>query len=222
MSDLRTLVCFAVKEEARFFRQRVSKSAVQVILTGMGHRNAESALQAWLARERPKLVLSAGFAGGLRPGLSRNTVLFDTEEGALAKALVGAGAYPASFNCVPRIATSVKEKRALFEMTGADAVEMESGSIRKLCQQQHIPNAIVRVVLDSADVDLPLDFNALLTADQQLHPGKLALALAKSPGKIPALLQLRRHSARAARRLAEVLAHVISAPFTISPAECQA
>jgi hypothetical protein len=116
----------------------------------------------------------------------------------------------------------VREKRALFEMTAADAVEMESGSIRKLCQQQHIPNAIVRVVLDSADVDLPLDFNALLTADQQLHPGKLALALAKAPGTIPALLQLRRHSVRAARRLAEVLAHVISAPLTISQAECQA
>ena len=212
MSELRTLVCFAVKEEARFFRERVSGSDIQVLVTGMGQRNAERTIQAWLAKERPKLVVSAGFAGGLRPGLSRNTVLFDTEEGALVKALKAAGAYPATFNCAPRVAATVKEKRALFEMTGADAVEMESGTIRKLCQQQHLPSATVRVVLDTAEVDLPLDFNVLLTEDQQLHPGKLALALAKSPGKIAALLQLRRHSTRAARRLAEVLAHAMSAP----------
>jgi adenosylhomocysteine nucleosidase len=211
MNEVRTLVCFAVKEEARFFRRRVSGTEVQILLTGMGPRNAERTIHAWLAKQRPALVLSAGFAGGLRPGLSRNTVLFDTEEATLAKALSAARAQPGTFACVPRVVTTVREKRGLFEMTGADAVEMESAVIRTLCHQQQIPNAMVRVVLDTADKDLPLDFNALLTAGYRLHAGKLALALAKSPGKIASLFQLRRHSTRAARRLAEVLVHAVAA-----------
>ena len=211
MSEVRTLVCFAVKEEARFLRKRVSGTDIQILLTGIGRRNAEKAVQAWLANHRPKLVLSAGFAGGLRPGLNRNTVLFETEEAGVAKGLLAAGAQRGSFNCVDRVATTSQEKRAFFEMTGADAVEMESGTICALCHQQHIPNATVRVVLDTANEDLPLNFNVLLNADQQMDMRKLAVALAKSPGKIAALLRLRRQSVTAARRLSEVLAHVVAA-----------
>jgi len=211
MSEVRTLVCFAVKEEARFLRKRVSGTDIQILLTGIGHRNAEKAVQAWLGNHRPKLVLSAGFAGGLRPGLSRNTVLFETEEVGVANWLLAAGAQRGSFNCAARVATTMQEKRALFEMTGTDAVEMESGRIRALCHQQHIPNATVRVVLDTANEDLPLNFNALLNEDQQMDMRKLAVALAKSPGKIAALLRLRRQSVTAAKRLAEVLAHLVAA-----------
>ncbi len=210
-NEHRILVCFAVKEEAQFFRERFFGDDIQVLLTGMGQTNAQKAVYAWLEKQRPNLVVSAGFAGGLRPGLSRNTVLFATQEIPLAKALEAAGAWPGLFHCAARVASTVEEKRALFQQTGADAIEMESGAICALCQQQRIPSATVRVVLDTADEDLPLDFNALLTADQQLHPGKLALALARSPAKIGALLRLRRQSATAAKRLAEVLAHLVAA-----------
>ena len=52
----------------------------------------------------------------------------------------------------------------------------------------------MRVILDTANEDLPLDFNQLMTADQKMSYGKLALALVKSPGKVGALLRLQKQS----------------------------
>ena len=91
------------------------------------------------------------------------------------------------------------------ELTKADAVEMESSIIRQICRDQKIPSATLRVISDPANEDLPLDFNALMTADQNLSIPSLIVALAKSPGKIPALMQLQRNTSFAAKRLAQVL-----------------
>lgn len=208
-----TLVCFAVKEEAQFF-DPITRACpnVRLLLTGMGPQNAERAISLALQRDRPTLVLSAGFAGGLRPGLPAGAVLFALEgQPDLRSALLAAGTQPARFHCANRVAATVSEKKALWERTGADAVEMESEVICASCHQQGIPSATVRVVLDPAEEDLPLDFNRLMTPDQRLDPRKLAKKLARSPQKIPALLRLRRQSNEAAQKLAEVLARVIGA-----------
>jgi uridine phosphorylase len=175
----------------------------------MGSVNAQRAITAELARATPRRVLTAGFAGGLARGLATGTVLFSSQDDELAKSLQTAGALPARFHCAERVATTVREKRALREQTGADAVEMESAIICAVCGRQGIPNAVVRVILDSATEDLPLDFNVLMDTRQELAPGKLALALLRQPQKIPALLRLQRRSAAAARALTQVLTRVI-------------
>lgn len=209
----RVLVCFAVKEEARAFQKLAGKREnLKVILVGMGKRNAQQALRAALAKERPQLVLSCGFAGGLRPELATGSVLFaaDPQTG-LEPALLVAGAKPARFHCAEAVAATAERKRALWESTGADAVEMESQVICAICREQKIPSATVRVILDTADENLPLDFNQLMTADQKMSYGKLAVALAKSPGKVGALLRLQKQTRTAAGNLAEVLARVTAA-----------
>jgi hypothetical protein len=137
------------------------------------------------------------------------TVLFSSSDDELARCLRSAGALPARFHCAERVATTAREKRALHEQTGADAVEMESAIICSVCGRQGIPNATVRVILDIATEELPLDFNVLMNARQELAPGKLALALLRQPQKIPALLRLQRRSAAAAGALAKVLTRAI-------------
>jgi adenosylhomocysteine nucleosidase len=211
-TEVRTvLVCFALKEEARPFERLVAgRRDVKVILVGMGKRNAERAIRAALVEERPALVLTSGSAGGLRPDLTLGTVVFDAgPETRLEPALQGAGAKPVRFYCSERVAATVAEKRALRESTGADAVEMESEPIRAVCREQKIPSATVRVILDTAEEDLPLDFSELLTAEQKLSYVKLALALLKAPGKVGALLQLRRQSQAAAEKLGQTLAGLL-------------
>ncbi|HXR04871.1 MAG TPA: hypothetical protein VN836_09210, partial [Verrucomicrobiae bacterium] len=72
-----------------------------------------------------------------------------------------------------------------------------------------IPCATVRVISDTATEALPLDFNRLSKPDQSLDYGKLFLAVAKSPGKIGALMELQRKTRFAAEQLAAVLAKII-------------
>ena len=202
----KVLVCFAVKEEAAPFRKLLpARTGISVLITGMGQSNAQASLKEALKSEKPDLVLTCGFAGALRPGLENGRVLFETNNNALKPALEAAGAQAARFLFSSRVATTAKEKHALWEKNGADAVEMESEAICLVCNALGVLSATVRVVLDTAEEDLPLDFNALMTPDQKMSYRKLAATLARSPGKIGALLRLQKQSQAAAQKLAEVL-----------------
>jgi nucleoside phosphorylase len=205
------VVCFAVKEEARFFQRLASaRREVRVLLTGIGSRNAERVVRSLLEASRPGLVVSAGFAGGLKAGLARGTVLFaNAQYATLEKALLAAGAERGRFHFAKRVVTRAAEKKRLHEDTGADAVEMESQIIHAVCDEHQVPCVTVRVVLDTAAEDLPLDFGELLTPDERMDMWKLAVAVMKRPGRIPALLKLRKDSELAAKRLGEVLGRVV-------------
>ena len=207
----KVLVCFAVKEEAGGIREWLKTRAnIRTVIVGMGKRNAERATREALRNERPALVITGGFAGGLRPGLETGTVVFAAEaETGLEAKLSAAGAQAVKFACVDRVAATAAEKRRLRNSTGADAVEMESAVIAAVCGEEDIPCATVRVILDTAQEDLPLDFNALMTAEQQMSYTKLGLALAKSPGKIAGLLKLQKQSNGAAEKLGQVLRAVL-------------
>jgi purine-nucleoside phosphorylase len=225
------LVCFALKEEAAAFRKiAAGHSGVFVHIVGMGRRNAEKSIRDLLAAGTPPLdlVLTCGFAGGLKSDLKVGDVLFEMPKpnaeasesntrssGGIAgpdleMKLLAAGARPAKFFCADRVAVTVTEKNQLRAETGADAVEMESAAIHDVCRERGIPSVTVRVISDTADEDLPLDFNALSKPDKNLDYGKLAWTIARSPGKIVALLQLQNKTSRAARHLAVVLEKLVS------------
>jgi adenosylhomocysteine nucleosidase len=212
MTEITTpvFVCFALPEEARPFQKRVPKSpAIRVIVTGMGSRNTERSLAAALGESKPAFVLTCGLAGGLDAALPPSTVLFETGDAALAARLSSAGLRAARFHCAGRIVVTAFEKAALRRETGADAVEMESGCIHAICRRHGVRCATVRVISDTASEDLPLDFNALATPEMNMDFGKLALAVARSPGRIPSLLRLQRRVSMAANALAEKLVAIL-------------
>jgi adenosylhomocysteine nucleosidase len=229
------LICFPLKEEAAPFRKvAAGQSGISILLTGIGRKNAEKSVREFLAGNAPELVLTCGFAGGLNPDLKLGDVVFEIPEPfsissrsrgdeaqineisetphvvsyGLREKLPAAGAKPARFFCANRIAVTVAEKKKLRDESGADAVEMESGAIHAICREHGIPCATVRVISDTANEDLPLDFNALAKPDQNLDYGKLAWAVLKSPGKIGALLQLQKQTRFAAEQLASVLEQI--------------
>jgi adenosylhomocysteine nucleosidase len=228
-----TLICFALKEEAAPFRKIAAGGLrrghlVSILLTGIGRQNAEKSVREFLAANSPELVLTCGFAGGLNPDLRLGDVVFElanaplapslspqsgervsarTGEG-LSSKLLTAGAKPARFFCADRIATTAEKKKLRAE-TGADAVEMESAAIHAVCRERGISCATVRVISDTANEDLPLDFNALSKPDKSLDYGKLLWAIAKSPGKTGALMKLQKQTRFAAERLAEVLVKIV-------------
>ena len=205
-----TLVCFALEQEAAPFRRFAVKIPdVKILVTGIGARNAETSLRRFLAQHPVKRVFTCGFCGGLNPDLKGGEVIFMTGYPELEKRLLEADASLATFVSFPSIVTTAVEKKQLRTKTGADVVEMESEAILAVCREKKIPCAMVRAISDTAGEDLPLDFNALARPDMNLHYGKLFLAIAKSPGKIGALIKLQKRTKLAAKNLAEVLVKLV-------------
>jgi nucleoside phosphorylase len=208
--EIGTLVCFALEQEAAPFRKMAMKIPdVAILVTGMGTKNADAAVRRFLAKNLPKLVLTCGFAGGLDPELESGEVVFMTGYPALEERLVDVDAIMANFLSSPRIATTAAEKKQLRAETGADVVEMESGAILAVCRENRIPCAMVRVISDTADEDLPLDFNQLVNSETNLSYFRLAWAIVKVPWKIGALIQLHKKTSMAAQQLAEVLTKLL-------------
>lgn len=206
------LVCFAVPQEAGpFLKSLRARQDVSVVITGMGARQADRSIRAALDRFAPGRVFSCGFAGALDPKLKVGEVLFEsaTLSHPWQTKLRSAGARPAKFFCAEQVATTAKEKFSLRTRTGADGVEMESGVIGEVCRARGVECLTLRAISDAAHEDLPLDFNALMTPQDNLSFSRLAWAILKAPQKIPALMRLGRNSAQAAEQLSRVLNAVV-------------
>jgi adenosylhomocysteine nucleosidase len=216
MEDKKVAVCFALAEEAGPF-ERVCGDKVHVFLTGIGRENAEKAAREFLATHSPELLMTCGFAGGLTPELKIGDVIFEIPTNgsagsdaytAIRSKLAAAGTREAKIFCADRIATTATDKKQLREETGADAAEMESGAVQAVCGGRGIPCVTLRVISDTADQDLPLDFNKFLGPDKSLDMSKLMVAVAKAPWKMGALMELQKNTKLAAQRLADVLVKI--------------
>ena len=209
-----TAICFALAEEAGVFNKTYTGNT-PVFFTGIGRFNAEKAVKNFLATNTPGILFTCGFAGGLVSELKIGDVVFEIPSGdgnpyaAVRSKLTAAGARAAKIACTDRIATTAKEKKKLREETGAEAAEMESGAVQALCRERGVPCVTLRVISDTADEDLPLDFNNFLKEDKSLDMSKLMMAVAKAPWKMGALMELQKNTKLAAQRLAEVLVKVI-------------
>jgi nucleoside phosphorylase len=201
------LVTFAVKEEMKFFP---GGPGIRRFITGMGRDNADHAIAMAGEQIKPRLVLTCGFAGGLNPVLKSNEIVFSADEDSpLCDTLKKAGGTPVSFFCARRVAITSEEKQRLWRGMGADAVEMESESIREYCREHQIPSATIRVISDTALEDLPLDFNTLMSPAQKIHYGKLTWALVRAPFKLAELLAFQQKTIDAAKSLGAFLNKVI-------------
>jgi adenosylhomocysteine nucleosidase len=208
-NNAKVLVCYAVKEEVGRL-VRTHGGGCTVLVTGMGRRNAVESLNAELELENYRLVLTCGFAGGLNPSLKCGTVVFSEDpELAYSDRLIQFGAVPAKFHCAKRVAVTAAEKAALRGSTGADVVEMESSAIRILCRERQIPSATIRVILDTAQEDLPLDFNALMTSHDKVNYLKLIWSLLIKPHKLLPLYHFHNRANTAAEQLDKVVRELL-------------
>lgn len=204
------LVCFALRQEAAAFKRFVrANPAVTALVTGMGLVNAGRAVQQVVQGRHFDEVFSCGFAGGLNPRLAPGTVLFHTADPALAERLQKAGAIPARFALVDKLLVTAAAKAQCYSATGADAAQFESEAVQAICRQRNIPFAVVRVVLDAANENLPIDFNKFISAGGGFQYGKFFGAIACAPGKIRLLIQLMKRCRFASTKLAVVLAAAI-------------
>ena len=152
-------------------------------------------------------LISFGLAGGLAPGLPAGAVLVPERvlgggewlcDPVLARRLgVPAGAILA----VPGIVATADAKAALWRQTGALAADIETGAVAQVAAASALGFAVLRVVCDPAERDLPPAALTALDAAGRIQPGALLRSLARHPGQVGALLALGRDAAAARRAL---------------------
>ena len=205
-------VTFARPEESGAFRRRlggvrkgkcgaltawrgsIGKIAVTVIHTGIGPASAERAIRELLAHEKPRRVISAGFAGGLDPALRAG----DTLTADFPTPLIFSKAVPLE---------TPAEKIAAFRETGARIVDMETGIIGAACAGAGIPLTAVRAVSDSADEPRPVPFGVWFdTERQRARPLALVAHLLRHPSHIAPFARFVLRLPRVAEALAQAIA----------------
>jgi adenosylhomocysteine nucleosidase len=179
------------------WRGSIGKIAVTVIHTGIGPASAERTVRELLAHEKPRRVISAGFAGGLDPALRAG----DTLTADFPSALIFSKAVPVE---------TPGQKIAAFRETGARIVDMETDVIGAVCAGAGIPLLSVRAVSDSANEPLPVPFGVWFdTARQRARPLALVAHLLRRPSHIAPFARFVMRLPRVAAALAQAVAQAV-------------
>ena len=216
------------RRDAHGFRiARLGNVKVVLAATGDGIRRARRGLAALCDTHRPGAIVGMGVAGALTNELSIFDVLVARRvlgEGAEApppdaamasRALAIPGAREATFLTVPEPIVSRATRGALASSLGADAVpvavDMESAAWAREAAERRIPYALLRVVNDGADEELPAYLSRCTDAEGGIHRSRVALAALCHPASTPALSPMRRRVLEASARLAAFVEHFLNA-----------
>jgi len=215
------VVC-ALAAEARHLTPLADGTLLAV--SGMGMAAASQSAQALVEAGAGALV-SWGMAGGLDPALVAGTVFLPSEVVAAEGVVLSTASHwrerlsmavrtqPATTLPIilqgrlltsPKAIGSLSEKAALFQQTGAAAVDMESLAIAEIAHTHQLPFIAIRVIVDSAGDTLPRAVTAAADSEGHLQVWRLMGALARAPADLPPLMRLARRYRAANRSLAAI------------------
>ncbi|MDR2117165.1 MAG: 5'-methylthioadenosine/S-adenosylhomocysteine nucleosidase, partial [Planctomycetaceae bacterium] len=197
-----------------------------IVESGVGQANAGRAAEVLIDVFKPKRILSAGYAGGLAKRLKQFDVCFPE---ILLRESDGKKFYAS--NSVPEIidestclekqnrklillttdfvAGSPKQKSMLYHKTGAELVDMETFAVAEVCRKHQIPLLAVRIILDTAEEQIPKDVQRIL---KNVEKGSARLAgsvigsIFSRPSSMLDLFSLKQRALRATDRLAKQIA----------------
>ena len=95
------------------------------------------------------------------------------------------------------ILDSAEAKAALYERSGALAVDMESQVAARFAQSRRLPLAVLRVISDDARHTLPPAALVAMKPDGRIALGQIVKSLLRHPSQVPALIRTARTSNRA-------------------------
>jgi adenosylhomocysteine nucleosidase len=160
-------------------------------------------------------LISFGLAGGLdpavRPGMVVVPVSVLTEQGTFA-ADAGLAAWFGGLTGHhlwggQQVVVSTAEKAALFERTGAAAIDLESGAVAQAASVRGVPFIAVRAVCDPAERGLPPAALVALGSSGGIGIWRVLGSVLRQPGQVPELLALARDAAAARRGLVAACLH---------------
>jgi adenosylhomocysteine nucleosidase len=162
-----------------------------------------------LAARGGEAILSFGVAAGLAPQCSAGVCLLGREivyEGcsysadpawtASIKNLIGS-AVLVRIAGVDRPLVRSSEKEALHQTSSAAAADMESHVVARLATVFALPFAVLRVVADPPELELPPAALAGMRGDGRLNVGAVLASLVRRPSQLPRLVRLAADAGRA-------------------------
>jgi adenosylhomocysteine nucleosidase len=99
---------------------------------------------------------------------------------------------------------SMPEKSALFEKSGALAVDMESAAIARVAAAARLPFLAIRAISDSATSAIPRPLLNATDAFGRVDPFRLLISLARRPYLLPNLIHVGLSFRRAQNTLKKV------------------
>jgi adenosylhomocysteine nucleosidase len=164
-----------------------------------------------------KGVISVGLAGALSPLLKVGEVVIadrviqgretwrcsDIWRVALAAKL--AHTHQGSVAASDTILENAETKAALYENTGALAVDMESAIAGRFAAKRNLPFAVLRVISDDAQHVLPPAALVAMKPDGGIAIGRVLGSLLRHPSQVPSLIRTARSSNKAFAELLRCL-----------------
>jgi len=198
----------------RIWHFGVGGHEITLFEAGMGSRNAGSAASA-AASEKPDLMISAGFGGGVLPGLKIADVLVAEQLFAWTGTGLEQATVPlyeldnsrTSFLLRGSFVTcdSILNKRQLAELLPKSAkqpvVEMESAAVAGVAVEHGIPFLGIRAISDPWDEELGFSITEFCDDKMRIRALKVFATILRRPYIIPQLIRLARNSRMAAKGL---------------------
>jgi len=200
-----------------FHTGSVGGFSITLVLSGVGQNNAEEATKILADVFAPKMICSAGYAGGLSSRLKQfalcvpEQVLRESDGQALDLSS------PIPRKTVPMlnkftlltandVVESPEQKRALYAQTGAEIVDMETFAVADVCQSREIPFLAFRVILDTVNDPIPKDIKLILDnmgKGVSRFTGALLGSVWSRPSVVLDLVSLKQRAFTATERLAQ-------------------
>lgn len=199
-----------------FHSGRLAGRQVTWCVAGVGAESAAAATEHLIVGHRPRVVIAAGFAGGLASGILRGSVVrpgrvvSDTSLAAFDLSGAAADDGATTIVSVSAVAATPSSKRELALRTAAQVVDMETHAIAAAAATVGVPCECVRVISDDASDSLPPEVASLASARSSLRRIGLAVgAIGRRPSALADFWRLWERSVVDSRTLATALAHRI-------------
>ena len=199
----------AVPHESHDLRRVIAGRRVILTHTGIGTVAAEKSVRALLAAHRPRWLLSTGYAGALDPALAHGELFLATNFTA-PELLARSTAHRGILTTQATAAETPLAKAALARATGAQAVDLETSAIARVCAEHGIPMLSLRAISDTAGAEIPVPLHISYDLARQ-RPRILALLafLVGNPSRIPPFMRFVRGLAPARAALTTAVVAII-------------
>lgn len=192
----------AIESRGRRWRAFQNQRAVAVC-SGIGALAAGRAAEA-IAEMGVEVMVSAGYAGGLVPGLRAGgpltpEMVVDAETGARFKAIFGGGTLVSSTRVVGE-----EEKPVLAHRYDAQAVDMEAATVAAVAERHGCGFLVVKAISDTLEFRLP-PLEPFIDGEGQFQTGRFLAYVAVRPQLWSTVARLAVNQRKASQTICGVL-----------------